>query len=78
MSDLGANVTECLDIVKQLAERGPFIYYGDDDDAICSDCDVPDLFSNHVQEPANHEPWCLWRRARELYPTTPATPRSRR
>lgn len=60
-------VREHADIVRELAERGPFIHEG----LICWTClkarpeHEPVMWFIH---PANHEPRCLWRRARALYP----------
>lgn len=45
-------------IVREMAERGPFT---DTDGLTCADCSVN--ITSDV--PANHEPACLWRRARE-------------
>ncbi len=56
-------------IVRELAARGPFI---DDDQngyggQYCADCHIA-LSALGPHDPANHEPSCLWRRARDLYP----------
>ena len=57
-------------IVRELAERGPLL----NDDSWCASCDYdPHEYGydfEKINDPANHEPSCLWRRARELYPPT--------
>jgi len=57
-------------IVRELAENGPFI----DEYWTCKLCGAGDFGfeSDATNVPANHEPSCLWRRARELYPKEPA------
>lgn len=59
-----------LDIVRDLAERGPFIatdHLGVGVPA-CVDCQTFDYPRAPLNNPANHEPTCLWRRAKVLYP----------
>lgn len=54
-------------IVREMAERGPF-----KTDLGWADCDASfsdyDYETDALMLPANHEPTCLWRRARERYP----------
>lgn len=67
-----AGAWEHVDIVREVSERGPFI----DDGITCLTCDpetAPDIpngvaYSDWFADPANHEPTCLWKRARALYP----------
>lgn len=54
-------------IVRELAERGPFLC---EDGVTCAACYA---ISTHQDDPANHEPSCLWRRSRELYPEAVST-----
>lgn len=62
-------VQESIDITRELAERGPFLDTNGDLN-VCADCQVvegakgdrPLTFSEM------HEPRCLWRRAKALYP----------
>ncbi len=56
-------LTAPYDIVRELAERGPFTYMGG-----CDTCEIGNGPASHVNDPANHEPSCLWRRAKALYP----------
>lgn len=62
-------------IVREMAQRGPFL--GGEDLDVCADCDVEEIPSEpdpsapmrvDLNDPANHEPSCLWRRAKALYP----------
>ena len=69
--DYWAGAREHMDIVKELAGRGPFL----NDRVDCATCpsgingwSTIDQEHGVHQNPANHEPRCLWRRARELYP----------
>ena len=69
MSDV---VAEQDAIVRELAERGPFINvdtFGDQlgGDA-CADCEAQ-ADDGPLNDPVNHKPSCLWRRARALYPS---------
>jgi hypothetical protein len=51
-------------IVRELAERGPFI-----DSALdCATCGYDPFAMGEMGYPANHAPDCLWRRAKALYP----------
>jgi hypothetical protein len=56
-------------IVRELAERGPFV-----DMPYCADCyaegDMVPISNpaNRLRDSAHHEPDCLWRRAKVLYP----------
>lgn len=54
-------------IVRDLAERGPF---DNDEQGMCATCppEFPQRWGMNNQVPAEHDPACLWRRARELYP----------
>ena len=62
-----SNVTDALEIVRELAERGPF---DNDEQGMCATCppEFPQRWGMNNQVPAEHDPACLWRRARELYP----------
>jgi len=51
-----------VEIVRDLAERGPFTR-PDDDGCVCAHCG-----GSSDPNPANHDPSCLWRRSRERYP----------
>ncbi len=53
-----------LAIVREFAERGPFIDTSEDYDA-CADCDV---WKEPLTDPANHELPCLWKRVKAFYP----------
>lgn len=59
-------------IVRELAEQGPFL----DDTTDCAMCDRRRPHGVGSQEwfgnPANHEPSCLWRRAKAMYPGSPS------
>jgi len=65
-------------IVRELAERGPFLAFTDMEVDFCPDCDVVAMANTQeayqagiyldLNDPANHKPSCLWRRARELHP----------
>lgn len=54
-----------LAIVRELAVRGPMnmaeFAYG------CGDCGYAPEDRQAFRDPANHEPSCLWRRAKALY-----------
>lgn len=55
-----------IEIVRELAERGPFV---DPDDGIMGRCPLCGASAMRpLDEPANHEPDCTWRRAKALYP----------
>lgn len=54
-------------IVHELAERGPFAHAGS---SVCVHCGLSISGQPEFNDPANHEPSCLWRRARELHPPT--------
>lgn len=68
--NLGAFISENSAIVRELAERGPFI----DDDQFgyggryCADCRIDERGEVALGDPQHHDPSCLWRRAKELYP----------
>lgn len=57
-------------IVRELAEHGPFTtpLRSIDDRRSCSDCGADCESDFWMTNPANHEPSCLFRRARALYP----------
>jgi hypothetical protein len=55
-------------IVRELAEQGPFIEQVWPDDERCASCHELSKTPDFLADPANHEPTCLWRRAKGLYP----------
>lgn len=55
-------------IVHELAERGPFIAASDVLGDVCALCGKVDGQSTPLAATASHEPTCLWRRAKSLYP----------
>ncbi len=55
-----------LAIVRELAERGP--HFANEYMTECVFCWVDQVGEKPATIIANHEPSCLWRRARELYP----------
>ena len=62
-------IVAALEIVRELAERGPFADRNDMGDVDgCNTCSAG--VGRDINDPANHEPSCLWRRARELHPPT--------
>jgi hypothetical protein len=83
MSDLPTNiiypsldVRPYIQLVRELAESGPLL----SDDAWCASCDfdpyapgVPDTPEADINDPANHAPTCLWRRAVALRAAAGAT-----
>lgn len=65
--------TEPHAIARELAERGPFVQQTEVGIA-CAFCDlkrdqaVLGDYAKLFADPANHEPACLWRRAKVLHP----------
>ena len=64
-------------IVRELAERGPFL----NDSVDCYTCPSGingfsglDKEDGRHKDPANHEPSCLWRRSKALYPNREPAP----
>lgn len=60
-------------IVRELAVRGPLLEHHNTGLIACADCGLVEALvlegeDGTLQDPAYHEPSCLWRRARELYP----------
>lgn len=62
-------------IVRELAECGPFALFGIAGEAICTMCNTSGfgVSDGWLSDPANHEPSCLWRRSRGLYPDAGVT-----
>jgi hypothetical protein len=55
-------------IVRELAERGPYIAASDALSDVCVMCGKVDGLESPLNDQASHEPWCLWRRACGRYP----------
>jgi hypothetical protein len=57
-------------IVRELAERGPYALFGVADEPICTMCNTSGFgaSADWFDDPAHHEPSCIWRRAKALYP----------
>jgi hypothetical protein len=55
-------------IVRELAERGPYIADGDALGDACAICGKVEQAAAPLDYPATHEPSCLWRRSSERYP----------
>ena len=64
-------------IVREYAQRGPFTDH--ESYRSCADCGYSPFEGGggsmaEMNTPANHEPSCLWRRSRELYPNREPAP----
>jgi hypothetical protein len=68
-------IDELEEIVRELAERGPFINQEFDFD-VCADCKVQEGAKGDrpLSFPEMHEPRCLWRRSKALYPSSEVQP----
>ena len=55
-------------MVRELAERGPYIAESDALGDACAMCGKVETQTSPLGDPANHERSCLWRRACERYP----------
>lgn len=76
--DAQASVKEMTEIVNELAERGPFGEVNNDDQRRqtldCWTCALAVGVGEHrgslteISDPLRHDPSCLWRRAKALYP----------
>jgi hypothetical protein len=64
----GNLVTEDEAIVRELAERGPYIAERDELGDYCVMCGKVDGRESSLADPASHEPSCLWRRACAPHP----------
>ena len=56
-------------IVRELAARGPCVAESDALGDVCAMCGAVNGLESPLAYPASHEPWCLWRRACERYPS---------
>jgi hypothetical protein len=56
-------------IVRELATRGPFISASDALGDVCAICGKVEGQDAPLDDPSNHEPSCVWRRAVNRYPT---------
>jgi hypothetical protein len=54
-------------IVREVAERGSFIAPSDVLGDACAICGKVEGRDAPLDDPANHEPSCLWRRAMDLH-----------
>jgi hypothetical protein len=54
-------------ITRELAEHGPYIAASDALGDVCAICGKVDGLESPLADPASHEPWCLWRRSKELH-----------
>jgi hypothetical protein len=70
-SDHGEGVRRMADeaIVRDLAERGPFVAASDALGDVCTLCGMIEGEDAPLDDPVLHEPSCLWRRATERYPS---------
>jgi hypothetical protein len=57
------------EIVREVAERGPFIAPSDALGDVCAICGKVEGRDAALDDPAVHEPSCLWRRAVDRYPS---------
>ena len=61
-------------IVREVADRGPYVAESDALGDVCAMCGRVGGLELPLADPTSHEPWCPWRRAKALHPGVTSEP----